>query len=292
MYEKLDLSDPDQRVYAPGGGGPQAYHEPEPSVREGFDRTAGRAVVDLIVELEYLARIKSPPNKRIALLKVLEPRVLKTGEGLPSFVALARQSQGNGTGRQSLAQRLYRLLSKNLKMTLEDFDCSPLVFADAAGDQRSWLVRSLFRLFGREVEYSVQCNRAWPPSMWREIHDLYLYLSSRRDIDFDTDDTIPGGAFDPEQEYKRLLLLGLVKEFGCPMDPSSTPHRSLRVWARESLLHEPRVFAGTFNLCVVDIFCDEPPRQHAAALDPGFSGWVLEPAQGFLDYCADCATFR
>lgn len=178
------------------------------------------------------------------------------------------------------------LTAKNLKIALEDYDRSPLAHADGAAAERFWLVSHLFRLFSREIEYCVNWDRPWPPFMWQELHDLYFYLYSRKDLALDPEGTGPAGAYDAEQEYKRLLLLGLVKLLVRPGDRSPMLIRGLPAWAEMSELKEIGAFAGTFDLFVVEIFSDEPPRQHAGALDAGFNGWVLQPAQGFLDYVA------
>jgi hypothetical protein len=260
--------------------------ERDPGPGAGAEVRGNRAVVSLMVKLERMARSDIPPEQRLSLLKAVEPSVLRLGEGMPKPVAAARHSGAKGPGGQTLEQRLYCLTAKNLKITLASFDRSPLAYQEGADADRSWLVRHLFELFGREIEYSVRWDRPWPPFMWQELHDLFFYLSSRKDLALGTGAADEVFGFDPEHEYKRLLLLGLVKLLVRPADRSPLLYRGLSAWARGSSLKEAAGYGGTFDLFVVEMYCDEPPRQHAGSLDPGFNGWVLEPAAGFLDYVA------
>lgn len=257
---------------------------------DAYDRTVGHAVVGMISKLERMACREIEPERRIALLKVIMPRVMEMGSGMPKSVASARHSvEGSGIG-QTLEQRLYGLFAKNFRIALETFDCSPMAFGNAAVTERKWLVSQLFRIFSQQIEYSVKWGRPWPPNIWRELHDLYLYLVSRRDIGLSAEDGGGDLLFDPEQEYKRLLLLGLAKRLVRPRDRSSALYRGLSAWARGSTLKDPSAHGGAFGLYVVEISCDVPPRQLAGALDSDFNGWVLEPAEDFLDYVSGCST--
>lgn len=242
------------------------------------------ALVALIVKLERMIKSDIPVERRLELVRSIEPQVIQAGAGMPKPVAAARQPDDKGAVGQALEQRIYCLTAANLTLALEALDRSPLTFTEGAASDRWWLVTHLFGLLRRQIEFSVRWDRPWPPQVWKQLHDLRLYLIARTDIMIGTGGEGPGFAFDPDQEYKCLLLLGLIARLVRPEKRSELLFWALPLWAKESRLREPSAFESLFNFYLVDISRDEPLRLSMGTLQPGFNGWVLEPAEAFLAY--------
>jgi hypothetical protein len=265
------------------GGKPSALPIAVPSTRASYSaanspeeaRHRSQSVVSLIVRLELMIRTEVPVIQRIRLMHSLEPQILRAASGIAKPVVRPRQESGGGP---TLEQRLYGLSVSNLKQALEDLDRSPEAYTEAAAGQRQWLVRHLLRFFGRALEYCVRWNLPWPPRLWGELHETFFYLIAREHLRLGQP---PGEAFDPELEYKRLLLLGLLQEQASARD---LPLDRLRDWAAASRLSRPAAFSGAFGIYVVEVYRDRPPREQASPLEPGFNGWVLEPAAAFADW--------
>jgi hypothetical protein len=248
--------------------------------------TAGRhkSVVELIVRLERLFRSEMPVERRIDMLRRLDFRAI----GLVSQLArtVAKPQQSPSARGLSVEQRIHCLMAKNLKRALSDFDRSPTAYSESGGEDRWWLVQHLFLFLGRSIEHSLLWDRPWAPGVWSELHDLFLYLVSRRDVSLGRHREEMDRVFDPETEYKRLLLLGLIPR---PVASTERLHELLRLmppWAGQTALREPAPYDGKFDLCVVEIAKDAPPSETADAVQAGANVWVLEPAAGFLDAVA------
>jgi hypothetical protein len=261
-----------------------------PSRDPGRSRT-GRsgAVVDVIVKLERLHKSELAPRVRIALLRSLAPRVLQVVGALSRAVALPRHQAPDAERRPTLAQRADGLMESNLKLALTTLDRSGQAFEPGAAADRQWLVRQLFTFLGRQIEDSVRSDRPWVPGVWQELHDLYLYLTRRPDVGLDEGQAPADASFDPETEYKRLLLLGLIKSALAPGQPSDRVFHALTVWARGSWIRQPGACDGAFGVYVVEISRDAPPKECVGLIDVGVNGWVLEPAHAFKDYVAGLA---
>ncbi|MEA3277230.1 MAG: hypothetical protein U9Q81_18475 [Pseudomonadota bacterium] len=245
--------------------------------------SACNSAVALFVKLERMARSEIPAERRIRLLRAVQPQVFRVASEMSNPKVSARGQDTKAVGGQTLEQRLYRLMINNLKTTIEGLDRSPMAFARSAAEERRWLVKNLFLFIGRQIEYGLLWDRPWPEHTWQELHDLFLYLSSRKDIALGMESEEAAETFKPENEYKRLLLLGLLGHLVPFRHRPSLPDRRMMSWAEQTRLQDPGAFGGTFGLFVVDVARDEPPTRHSGVLDPRFSGWVLAPAQEFLD---------
>lgn len=247
---------------------------------------ARQSAIRLIVALEQAAASQLPPARRILLLKELEPKVIKLTARIPKPVVSARQLAAKEAIGQTLEQRLYSLMARSLKLTLEEVDCSDAAYSTTSAGLRLWTIKGLFLFLGRQIEYAVRWDRPYPPNTWAMLHGLYLYLSARTDIRLGFSSAGGDDSFKPEEEYMRVLLLGLVRQLLPPADRSPLLYGALASLARQSRLEDPASYGGAFDLYVVEIARDTPPRS-SGVLDDGFNGWVLEPAPELIDLIAE-----
>lgn len=241
------------------------------------------AVLTLLNRLERLLASDMTAQQRIALLMLLEPQILPLTADLAKPVALSRQSDGSRAAGPTLEQRLERLAAQNLARGIEVLDQSPQAYSEEAANQRWWLVKHLYRALAQTIEYGFRWNRSWPDGVWGQCHDLYFYLVSRPDLALGSGYDRGAPPLDPRTEYKRLLLLGLAHDRVPPEARAPILAGPLREWAEQSRLRDPSGFDGAFDIYVVEIARDLPPWAYPAALEPGFRGWVLEPAPSFLE---------
>jgi len=235
------------------------------------------------MRLERLLDSEMTAQQRIALLMLLEPQIAPLTAGLAKPVVEPRHPESSRNAGLTLELRLDRLAAKNLERGIEALDQSPHAFSDTAADQRWWLVKHLFLVLGRTIEYCVRWDRSWPPEVWEQCHDLYFYLVSRPDLRLGSGYDRGAPRFHPETEYKRLLLLGLARDRVPPEARPALLAGPLREWAEQTRLRDPGGFDGAFGIYVVEIARDRPPWEYPVALEPGFRGWVLQPGQSFLD---------
>ena len=238
----------------------------------------------LIVKLEGLAESKVKARQRVDLLSVVDAQVMQTISLLPRSVGAARQAEDAEVEFGYLEQRLYNQLGRNFKLALVDIDKTGIRFANTASPDRGWLVKRLFQVFGDQIERSVRTNQSWTPGVWAELHDLFFYLTNRGGARTVVENRRVDWVFDPEVDYKRLLLLGLVQQLVSFQERSVTLFRILPSWAQQSCLRNMVAYDGVFDVYVVEISQDKPPRKSTNAINAGSIGWVLEPAQAFVDY--------
>jgi hypothetical protein len=255
------------------------------SVRAAGVRQAGPA---LILALEALRRADLSPARRFSVLRLLKAAVLKTGGGLPKPRDWASlPASGNGATMRGITveQRLYRLMFQGLCQALYQLDRCYFMLDGRQQRRRNWAVRNLFRFFDRQVRYAALWGGTLPEHAWRDLHDLYVYLTVRRQ---------PAGAgpaadpllrsMDPELEYKQILLFGLAARLSPSGIRTGILIDGLRQWALQTQLEEPQGMQGAAGLLVVDLAQDGPPRRHPAPLAADFRGWVLVPPDGFMDH--------
>jgi hypothetical protein len=265
---------------------PQRGPAKEDGVGLGDAGTGGRhtSVVELIVRLERLFKTEMPVERRIDVLRRLDFRAIGIVSQLAKSVAKSQHSPSSKG--LTVEQRIHCLMAKNLKRALSDSDRSLAAYSGSAGEDRWWLVQHLFLFLGRSIEQSLLEDRPWAPGVWSELHDLFFYLVSRRDVSLGGHRRERDRAFDPETEYKRLLLLGLVPRPVASMERLHELLRLMPAWAQQTALSEPAPYDGKFDLCVVEIAKDTPPSETADAVQAGANIWVLEPAAGFLEAIA------
>ena len=156
-----------------------------------------------------------------------------------------------------------------------------LAQSDAVERLRAWLVRELFRYLGHSIEYAMRWDRPYPAGLWSTLHELYADLVERNEavatIEARDDKVVD---FDPETEYKRLLLIGLARQ-RVPADQRSPwLFTILASLAKDSRLKHPEGHRGEFDLTVVEISKDEPPHR-ISVVEYELNGWIFVPAKEF-----------
>jgi hypothetical protein len=245
-----------------------------------------KALPQLIMRLAYLSRQDLEPNVRLDLMRVYKRPVLKAAAALPN--PNPRLPFGGFRSDQGLTaeQRLDILMRENLKRLFQDLDRKRYTATAATEDNRHWVLRNRFKFLRRQVRYALLARRDCPTHTWQDAHDLFVYLVIRGNVQlnefaavdvFDED-------FDPETEYKRLLLMGHAHACDLPGDALLTLLHHLPDWARRSRLTDPGGHVGEFNLMQVEVSKDRPLRINPSSLDEGFRGWVLLPDGGYLAF--------
>lgn len=243
-------------------------------------RQAGPA---LVLMLENLRKADLSASRRLTILSLLKVPVLKTCAGLPKPCADEATATEVAPGL-TMEQRLGRLMFVNLDRALHQFDKEHPVPSERQQQKRLWLIRNLFRFASRQIRYAILWKATLPVGTWRDLHELHLYLSSRRSNSlWDLDAQRPTvGEFDHEIDYKTLLLLGLAAKL-----VDSAPRRAyfmdgLSAWAAQTRLEDPHTMLGRLRLFTVEVSADEPPRQLMGSLDMAFRGWVLQPPYPYI----------
>jgi hypothetical protein len=262
------------------------------STATGASSTVPSAVVQQVVDLERLLKTPLPVQLRIDLLQGLESHLATALGTLRQVVAQWSHAKAIRERLLALEQRLYDLMIRNLKHALVELDRSRRAYDDTASRDRGWLVRALFGYLGRQIEHSARWDRPWQPGAWQELHDTYAYLVRRSDLAMDAEEGAQNRRFDAAAEYKRLLLVGLMKDSVPPAERTDRLFRLLSRWAGETTLTEADSFSGSFGHLVVEISRDGPARKIAGAIDFGLNGWVLQPAPAFQEFVAGLAEPR
>ena len=250
------------------------------SLRTRGVRQAGPA---LVLTLENLRKAELSASRRLTILSLLKAPVLKTCAGLPKPYAGEATATEAAPGL-TMEQRLGRLMFVNLDRALHQLDKEHPVPSERQQHKRLWLIRNLFRFANRQIRYAILWKAALPAGTWRDLHELYLYLSSRRSNSlWDLDaQRLTVGEFDQEIEYKTLLLLGLAAKLKDSAPQSEYFMDGLPAWAAQTRLEDPHTRLGRLRLFTVEVSADEPPRQLQGSLDMAFRGWVLQPPYPYL----------
>jgi hypothetical protein len=196
----------------------------------------------LVLALEGLRKADLSARRRISILSLLKVPVLKTCAGLPKPYA----NEPGGARGLTMEQRLGRLMFVNLDRALHQLDKEYPVPNERQQHQRLWLIRNLFRFANRQIRYAIQWKKALPEGQWRELHELYLYLTLRRPTSLWDLDRPPMtvGEFDHEVQYKTLLLLGLAAKLKDALAQSENFMQALPAWAAQTRLEDPAPPAG------------------------------------------------
>jgi len=245
-----------------------------------------KALPQLIMRLEHLSRQDLDLKVRLDLMRVYKRPVLKAAAALPN--PNPRLPFGGFRSDQGLTaeQRLDILMRDNLKHLFQDLDRKRYMASAATEENRHWVLLNRFKFLRRQVRYALLARRDCPTHTWQDAHDLFVYLVIRGNVQLN--ETMHVGVFDddfdPETEYKRLLLMGHAHACGLPGDALLALLPRLPVWARRSRLTDPGGHLGKFNLMQVEVSKDRPLRVNPSSLDEGFRGWVLLPDDGYLDF--------
>jgi hypothetical protein len=208
---------------------------------------------------------------RYRMLRALKGAVLQVASVLPK----GQPASGTTLGGLSLEQRLYDAMMCNCKRLLQNMDRVRYGYGEAGERHRYWAIRNSFRFIGRQVIYAVQHGRPWPKGLWQDLHDLYVYLVVRGQHG-ETRITSGGRDFDPEQAYKRLLVVGLVADLVDRRRLDGSVLARLGPIADKCSLVEPDVRLGEHGLTLVEVSCDRHTRLKTERLEDPFRGWVLQ----------------
>jgi hypothetical protein len=240
----------------------------------------------LMMELDRMLNAPLSAEQRLRLLKYIRSPVLKAILRLPKPPVGPQRIQGRPPAGMTLEQRLMLLMTRNLRQALYELDrcqCCPSAGDDA---DRAWVMRQVFRFIGRQIRYGIDWDRPWPKHTWQDLHDLFLYLGAHGPVPAAARLTAAAweGKLDVEVEYKRLLLLGLTDQLTGRRSGTTDFFHLLKRWAVDSRLQEPECTLGQAPVVKVEVTRDEPPRLRDGALNQSFRGWVLRPADAFVDY--------
>ncbi len=247
----------------------------------------------LVMRLDRLAQADLAPEVRLELVRLYKRPVLKVCAALPDpDPRLAQGGLDKAAGLTS-EQRLDRLMCINLSKLFQELDRKRYRCAAATEENRHWVLRNLFKFHRRQIRYAWLAGRACPPNTWQDLHDLFVYLVIRGNVQLDAGvrvDLFDDG-FDAETEYKRLLLLGYAAQRRVTGQAALDLLPHLSEGARKTRLSDPAAHLGLLNLWLVEVSYDRPMRVNDASLREGFRGWVFLPAQDFVRI-VDQATCR
>jgi len=140
------------------------------------------------------------------------------------------------------------------------------------------LLRALHYL-GEVLLYSYQVYMPYPPEVWRELHAIYKYAAEHELAQEVLDTPAPVAAKTTlNQEYLRILLLGLSNPYQLPQNECRQVQRFLRQWVGKAVLRDNLEAAPTAGYFLVDPATDAPPVPYtrAIALQPGQRLRVLD----------------
>jgi hypothetical protein len=251
------------------------------SLRAAGVRQAGPA---LLLALEGLRRADLAPSRRFSVLHLLKAPLLKTCAGLPKPRDRVNPNPTGLARGVTVEQRLYRLMFQNVNQALRQLDRCYFMLNGRQERRREWAVRNLFRFFDRQLRYASLWGAPLPEGAWRDLHELYVYLTLRREprpsgpvVD------IASRSGDSAREYKQILLFGLAARLAPSSARSGPLLEGLREWALQTQLQDTQGKKGEVGAFVVDLAQDIPPYRQSGPLDPAFRGWVLVPPDAFLE---------
>lgn len=260
---------------APGADGELATAALGAWLQEMSAAGPGVAVPGFIVRLDRISRLALSAEQRLELLRGLKRPILTLAAELP------KPLRGGGRlvprGGVSLEQRLYCLMIKNLKQALLDLDYSGQPLSAEVEKRRRWTIRNLYRFMARQIGTEVFWQLALPEGTWHELHDLNAYVTARAFARPRLAARRRGEDFDPDSEYRCLLLLGLMGRLAAGSAIPSWILDALPHWAAETRLADPNPYVGEVGQFVVDLSRDTAPRRVEGPISDVFHGFVLVP---------------
>jgi hypothetical protein len=245
-----------------------------------------QALPMLLLELDRILHAHVGAEDRVALLKCIKKPVLKAAAGLPKPAVHDRNAGQRVPAGMTLEQRLLLMMTRNLRHALYEIDRSQASLLVEDDGDRVWVLLQVFRFIGRQIRYGIDWDRPWPKHTWQDLHDLFVYLVVRGSVQINSGFTVAAfdDDFDAEIEYKRLLLLGLADRLTDRRSRTADFFHLLKRWAVDTRLLEPERALGRERIIKVEVIRDEPPRLREAKLTESFRGWVLRPADAFVQY--------
>lgn len=140
------------------------------------------------------------------------------------------------------------------------------------------LLRALHYL-GEVLLHSYQVYMPYPPEVWRELHAIYRYAAEHEMAQEVLDTPAPMAAKTTiNQEYIRILLLGLSNPYQLPQNECRQVQRFLLQWGGKAVLRDNLEATPAPGYFLIDPATDAPPAPYAraAALQPGQGLRVLD----------------
>jgi hypothetical protein len=254
---------------------------------ERVRRRSVREVLPAIaLRLDCVLKLDLDPEVRLGLMRLYKRPVLKVCAALPN--PDPRRPQGGfevGSGLTA-EQRLDRLMRMNLGLLFQELDKKRYRCAASTEENRQWVICNLFKFFRRQIRYAMLIGRPCPRQTWQDLHDLFVYLVIRGNVQLLSDVEIDAydDSFSAEAEYKRLLLLGNANQRKLTGKAALDLLPLLPEWARRSKLMDPDGHRGGIGLMLVEVSHDRPMRRDDATLNQGFRGWVMLPPDGYTRF--------
>lgn len=238
----------------------------------------------VLLTLDQIRDQVMEPERRLAMLRALRDQVEAILTALPTPPAGSiLGSPGVAAARPpTLEQRLTGSWCGNLQRLLMELGQPRYEGNSRFAVYREWTLRQLLRGLGQGVEHAVRVGPPAAAGLWRSVYELFLYLDGR--------DELQGSSapcryrFNPEDELKRLFLLGGL---GGAQRTGLTLMEildQLPRWAEGSELLRSESPPRETRLLRVDVTRDEPPQWTSKGANPGYGGWLLEPALALREY--------
>lgn len=238
----------------------------------------------ILLTLDQIRDQAMAPERRLAMLRALKDQVESIHAALPAPRPRALQGEDGLEPIRTLTleQRLTRSWCNNLQRLLTDLGQPRYEGQARFAVYREWTLRQLLKGLSEAIERAVRAEQAPASGTWRCLHELYLYLEGRDELN---GPPTPGQhRFHPGNDYKRLLLLGALGEYANTTRILREIGSKLREWAPVSDLRKDVRVVGDNRMLRLDLGGDTPPRRTQPGDEQPYRGWVLEPAAAYSDY--------
>ena len=229
----------------------------------------GRSVPELMTRLDQLAASDMDTETRYRILRGIKRPLLQS--------AARMKKVAHPDGHASPKQRLYGAMAENLALLFRQSDTRDVVDLQSRSERRAWALHNLMRFTQRQLLGAVSTGTAWPPGVWQGLHDIFVGLVMKGQVELQrpgiTDSPDPDR--DTEQAYKWILLVGLVTERLGSKAMNKNMLARLDDLARECWLMESYGALGKYEQILVEVGRDDPPRINRPPLIDAFRGWVL-----------------
>jgi hypothetical protein len=236
----------------------------------------------LLLSLDRIRDQAMPPERRLARLRSIKDQVEAIQKGQLAGGLSPQSVVSDAVAHElTLEQRLGRTWCNNLQRLLVEMG-QPRYQGNARfAVYREWTLRQLVRGYSRVVEGAVVAGLPAPMGVWRSLHELFLYLEGRDELD---GPAIPVyQRLRPGDAYKRLLLIGSLEEFAKAERIYREIGPGLRDWAAASDLTRTQSGIGDSRALQVDLGADRPPTRFRAEQCEASNVWVLRPPREFCE---------
>jgi hypothetical protein len=236
----------------------------------------------ILLTLDQIRDQPMEPERRLAMLRALKDQVESIHTAMPTARVPAQDDAAEPLRTLTLEQRLTRSWCTNLQRLLTDLGQPRYEGQARFAVYREWTLRQLLKGLSEAIERAVRSEQAPASGIWRCLHELFVYLDGRDELD---GPTIPTQyRFHPGTDYKRLLLLGALGDYSNTARILREIGPKLREWAGQSELYRDVRVVGERHLLRLDLAADTPPKRATPGDEQPYRGWVLEPAQAYTDY--------